>query len=248
MSSRLSKKKRPKREEKQFSERPKLESSVFDIPTMLVLSGFIARRIIDSLDYPMATGKEADVFRASFGEGYRVVKVYRIDTSNFQKMQDYMNGDPRFSKMARTKREIIYAWAKKEFRNLRVCAEIGVRAPKPYAFRKNTVVMEFLGEGGLPDSTLKEIGSENPEKDLELILGDMGRMYRAGLVHSDLSEYNILMHNYEPYLIDVGQAVALAHPKSREFLERDIRNLLRYFSKYGIKRDAEKEFRKITNL
>ncbi|MCX6778531.1 MAG: serine protein kinase RIO [Candidatus Micrarchaeota archaeon] len=245
MARMLSKRKRPKREEKQFYERPKLESSVFDRPTMLILSGFIKRGIIDSLDYPMATGKEADVFRATLGDGYRAVKIYRIDTGNFQKMQDYMTGDPRFSK-ARNKRNAIFAWARKEFSNLRLCAEIGVNAPKPYAFKKNVLVIEFLGEGGIPDSSLKEIGSENPEKDLETILGYMGRMHRAGFVHSDLSEYNILMHGDEPYIIDVGQAVALAHPKSREFFERDVRNLLRYFSKYGITRDAEKEMERIT--
>jgi len=66
-------------------------------------------------------------------------------------------------------------------------------------------------------------------------------------VHSDLSEYNILMKGDVPYLIDFGQAVVTAHPKALEFLRRDIENIYSYFSKkYSISTDPEKIFTDIT--
>jgi len=98
--------------------------------------------------------------------------------------------------------------------------------------------MEFLGEGGLPYATMNMIGPRS-EKDLDSILKDMRKMYKAGLVHADLSEYNIMMGKV-PYIIDFGQGVVLEHPNSEKFLERDVLNILHYFAKYGIKRDLEK--------
>jgi len=237
MARRLWKKKLPAREDKQYKEAQKLESSVFDVRTLQLLSNYIKKKIVKSIDYPVATGKEADVFRASTETGYLAVKIYRIETSNFQKMQDYMIGDSRFSDIKKNKRDIVFAWTKKEFRNLSLFESIGVRVPKPVAFKKNVLIMEFVGEEGVPDSTLKEMGAETPEKTLETVLGFVKALYKHNLVHADLSEYNILMHDGEPCIIDVGQAVLLNHPKSEDFLERDIRTLLKYFGKYGVERD-----------
>jgi len=63
----------------------------------------------------------------------------------------------------------------------------------------------------------------------------MRRLYQeARLVHGDLSEYNILLYDGEPIIIDMGQAVMLEHPMSREFLSRDIKNIVRYFKKLGV--------------
>lgn len=104
-------------------------------------------------------------------------------------------------------------------------------------FDKNILVLEFLGENGVPDSTLHEIGTENAERDCETILSYIKKLYSKSLVHSDLSEFNILMHENVPYVIDVGQSVLLDHPKAQEFLERDVRNVLSYFKRYGIEKD-----------
>ncbi|MFH1470998.1 MAG: serine protein kinase RIO, partial [Candidatus Micrarchaeota archaeon] len=205
------------------------------------------KKVVKSIDYPVATGKEADVFRASTETGYLAVKIYRIETSNFLKMQDYMIGDPRFSNMKKNKRDIVFAWTKKEFRNLCLFEGLGVRVPKPVAFKKNVLVMEFIGEEGVPDSTLKQMGTETPEKTLETVLGFVKVLYKHNLVHADLSEYNILMHAGEPYIIDVGQAVLLNHPKAEEFLERDMRTLLKYFGRYGVKRDEGEVLKWVRN-
>jgi serine/threonine-protein kinase RIO1 len=64
-------------------------------------------------------------------------------------------------------------------------------------------------------------------------------MYRAGLVHADLSEYNIMI-GPQPFIIDMGQGVITRHPSAERFLERDVSIILKYFAKFGIKKDLEK--------
>ncbi len=245
MARRWTKKKNPPREEKQLKEKWKIESQVFDKDGLLTLSYFMNKKVIASLDYPIATGKEANVFRATSGEAYSdvapylAVKIYRIETSNFIRMQEYLTGDNRFIGVKNTRRNIIYSWTQKEFKNLGICEEAGVRAPKPYLFRKNVLVMEFLGEEGIPDSTLKQMGPTEPERECDTILGYIKKLYARGLVHADISEFNIMMHAGEPYLIDIGQGVLSSHPKAEEFLARDIYNVVDYFAHFGVKKDKE---------
>jgi RIO kinase 1 len=69
---------------------------------------------------------------------------------------------------------------------------------------------------------------------------------KAGIVHADLSAYNILMYQDKPYIIDVGQGVLLEHPESIEFLKRDIHNIVQYFKKFDIKADEKEIFNRIT--
>lgn len=95
--------------------------------------------------------------------------------------------------------------------------------------------MEFLGREGRAYPVMSTVGPA--EGDLESILEDMKKLYKAGLVHADLSEYNIMVWEGPPYIIDWGQAVALGHKKSEEYLERDVYNILKYFAFFGLKRD-----------
>ncbi len=238
----------PPREQKQMKSADKIETGVFDRKTMMLIYHMLNKGIISSLDYPISTGKEADVFRATTGAKFRkdgefaAMKIFRIETANFIHMSDYLLNDPRFTRVRHSKREIINAWCQKEFKNLDICRRANVPAPKPFVFDKNVLLMEFIGEEGVPDSTLKQVGSESPEEDCETILGYVRKLYRVGFVHADLSEFNILMHGYPkpvPYLIDIGQGVLLGHPKSEEFLRRDVVNVLRYFKGYGVKRDPD---------
>ncbi|NOY11565.1 MAG: serine protein kinase RIO, partial [Archaeoglobi archaeon] len=117
--------------------------------------------------------------------------------------------------------------------------------PEPYEYLKNVLLMEFLGEDERPYPTLFELKRELPEvvnvEDLYAkVKENLIRLYRkAELVHADLSEYNIVLKNEEPYFIDMGQSVLADHPLASEYLERDVRNLLRFFSKYGVKERPE---------
>ena len=114
---------------------------------------------------------------------------------------------------------------------------------------KNVLLMEFIGEDELPAPTLVELGRELKELDVEGIFNDVvenvKRLYQeAELVHADLSEYNI-MYIDKVYFIDMGQAVTLRHPMAESYLERDVRNIIRFFSKYGVKADFEEMLKEV---
>lgn len=248
MALKLSKRKRPLREEKPLKERIKISSKVLDEPTLMVLVHFINTGLIKSVDYPVSSGKESVVFRATGSKDYLAVKVFRYETSVFQKkMHEYIEGDPRFLGEKTTLRNQVHLWARKEFANLRLCHSGGVLVPAPLALKKNVLVMEFLGQKGIPSALLKDVVLENPSSFLDSILFNMKRMHSIGLVHGDLSPFNIVVHSGKPYFIDLGQAVLLEHPKSSFFLERDLRNVLDYFRKeFGVEKDFSLELRKLT--
>jgi RIO kinase 1 len=113
--------------------------------------------------------------------------------------------------------------------------------------------MEFMGEGDRPYPQLKEagLGKENSRAAFDTIVKYIELLYtKANLVHGDLSEYNILIdpRTQEPIFIDMGQSVTLEHPRSREFMQRDIENIVRYFKKYGIDEDPEKLYSTIREI
>ncbi len=240
MAKKVSRRKKPPKEIYQLKERFKIEAEVFDRNTLIGLSKLMKKGIIGTVDYPVSTGKEANIFRATAPDGtHLAVKIYKIETASFFRREGYLEGDPRFKKIKHSGKEIVKAFARKEFKNLEICDKIGVHAPKPYYLLDNMVVMEFLGEAGLPYPTMDMVGPLHGEKDLDSILADIRRMYGAGLVHADMSEYNIMLGK-KPYLIDFGQGVVKGHPNAEKFLERDVKIILNYFRKNGIERDFEK--------
>ncbi len=245
MARRVSKRKKPEKEDYQLKERFKIESEVFDKHTLLDLQKLLKKGILSSVDYPVSTGKEANVFRATTPDGgFAAVKVYKTETAPFFRKDIYLEADPRFARIKFNDKDIVKAFARKEFKNLEICEKAGVHAPKPYYLINRVVVMQFLGEGDLPYPTMNMVGPLHGESDLDSIIDDLKKMHRAGLVHADLSEYNIMMGPV-PYLIDFGQGVVTRHPNAERFLERDVSIILRYFEKYGVKRDLEGTLRAI---
>ncbi len=231
------------------SESRKIYAEVFDERTLRTLYKVSAKGYIQALGGVVSTGKEANVFYADGivnGEKKQIaVKIYRIETTEFFRMDEYLFGDKRFDMRKISKKDLIFIWVEKEFRNLERAFENGVNVPEPYFHLKNVLLMEFLGEDEKPYPSLFEI-----KKDLDEIV-DITELYerikenlktlytKANLVHADLSEYNIIMKYDEPYFIDMGQSVLSDHPRADEFLERDVRNLTRFFSKYGVKESFE---------
>ena len=200
----------------------------------------------------ISAGKEARVYWAKDRRGRDVaVKIYLTSTAEFRKtIKIYIEGDPRFERIRGGTRQLIYAGARKEFRNLKRMFKAGVRVPEPYFCYKNILVMEFIGEEGRRAHLLKEVDLdlEDYERIFNTVVEYMRRMYQgAGLVHADLSEYNIMIYGDEVVIIDVGQAVSLDHPMAEYFLWRDIRNVLRYFSEVGVDVPEEEElYRRLT--
>lgn len=240
MARKVSKRKKPLKEDYQLKERFKIESEVFDKNTLLDLYRLIKKGIIKTVDYPISTGKEANVFRASTpDDAYVAIKIYKTETSPFFRKDEYLEADPRFARVKSGDTNVVKAFVRKEYKNLEICEHADIRAPRPLYVINRLLVMTFLGEGDLPYPTMNMVGPIHGEADLDSLLDDIKKMYKAGLVHADLSEYNIMV-GPKPFLIDFGQGVITRHPNAEKFLERDIANILKYFAKFGIKRDFEK--------
>ena len=217
----------------------KVEDSVFDEATLGALYKLVQDGYIDAFGGPLSTGKEANVYLAAGAEGEVAVKVYRINASDFRTMRDYLDGDPRFEGIGSDKKKVVVAWTKKEFANLKRALAAGVRVPEPIAVQRNVLVMEFLGRDGERAHRLNEVDVENPETAYEVVREYMRRLYDAGLVHGDLSEYNLVVHEGELAVLDLGQAVTVHHPNYRDFLERDCRNVASFFARQGADVTAE---------
>jgi len=250
MAQRRSKKKRPLREEYMLREQLKIEDEAFDDRTVMRLGDLFTHGIISKIHFLTARGKEADVYLADPGDKVEeelvAVKVFRIETSDFDNRMVYIIGDPRFSKIKHNIYSVVNEWCKKEYGNLKIAQQAGVNAPKPYMFSGNVLAMEFIGSNGVPASMLKDVRLDNPGEILASILSSIKKLYKAGLVHADMSEYNVLVKDGKPFLIDFGQAVVLRHPNAMQFLERDVHNILNYFYKeYGISYDYEKAINEI---
>ena len=225
----------------------KTYDEVFDRENLMRIYKLFSDGVIDQIDFPISSGKEGNVFRAStVTKDYLAVKIYRTSTATFKDMNRYIAGDPRFKGLSGNRRNLIMAWSSKEFRNLQRLTDAGVRVPTPVARYRNIIVMEYIGTEAGPAPMMKDVVLEDPEGTMELLLHYVSLAYHeAGLVHSDLSEFNVLMGEEGPVVIDVGQAVLLEHPLSREFLVRDLRNMARFFKKYGLALDVEQRLREL---
>ncbi len=196
------------------------------------LMKFANRGILDRMHGLVKRGKESTVMVAEDrNKTSLAVKIYAIEASNFKKMQPYLDGDNRFRSVRKDKRSIVYAWCLKEYKNLMKAKEAGMRVPRPIAALGSVLVMEFLGEGYTPAPRLVDAEVDDPDNVLEKILQDVKLLYKANLVHGDLSAYNILYWNSEPYIIDFSQGVLLSHPLAEDLLKRDVKNILKFFRK-----------------
>ncbi len=218
----------------------KVEGSVFDDATYAAIYKLVQDGYIEAVGGPISTGKEANVFEALAPDETTVaVKVYLTTTSNFRQMREYLEGDPRFEGIRGSKKEVVLAWVRKEFSNLDRAKEAGVAVPNPIAVQRNVLVMEYLGDDSGPAPPLNEVHIENPETAFEVVREYMRRLYDAGLVHGDLSEYNLVIYDGQIHVIDVGQAVTLHHPNVDDLFERDCRNVSNFFARQGVDATAE---------
>ncbi len=213
--------------------------NVFDESTLRALHKMSGQGLFDNIGSPISTGKESNVFTVQKGKTFRVVKIYRT-AAGFKKMYEYMKPDPRFAGVKGTKLSIIYAWARKEYQNLLRVRDLKVNAPVPYAVHKNVLLMSFVDAPLLLHKRPKK-----PKEFYEKLVKEVKKVYSAKLVHTDISEYNILNDKEKPVLIDFSHAVDLRYPNVKRLLKRDVRNMVRYFSKLELKLDEEEEYDRI---
>ncbi|AUV83567.1 serine protein kinase RIO [Salinigranum rubrum] len=224
----------------------KVEQSVFDDATFAAIYKLVQDGHVEAFGGPISTGKEANVYEALGEDGDIAVKIYRINASDFQHMRDYLDGDPRFEGIGNDKSKIVLAWTRKEFANLERARSAGVRVPKPIAVERNVLVMELVGLVEERARRLAEVNVENPQTAYEVVREYMRRLYNAGLVHGDLSEYNLIIHDGELVVIDLGQAVTVHHRNADEFLRRDCRNVANFFTRQGLETSPDDLYEYVT--
>ncbi len=196
--------------------------------------------VIHSLKGVVSAGKESRVYWGK-GPGGRdlAIKIYLTSSAEFRKgMMKYIVGDHRFDKsIPRSTRKLVILWAKKEFNNFTEFFKAGVSVPEPISQYENVLVMEFIGNDGVRAPLLKEadLTVEEYSALFQRLVEDVRKAYlRARLIHGDLSEYNVMIWNKKHYIIDVSQAVPVTHPNAIELLQRDLRNILRFFEEVGV--------------
>ncbi|MDG6924435.1 MAG: serine protein kinase RIO [Nitrososphaerota archaeon] len=216
------------------SDERKVLEEVFDRSTMLAVEELIARKDLGELHGVVRAGKEARVYLGEDRAGGAVaVKIYLMSASDFRKRMGYIAGDRRFGKLPAGSRETIYLWTRKEFKNLQLAQGAGVRVPTPVSFLKNILIMEYIGTPPDPAPTFSE--AEVGEEEYRWTFKTIGALWKgAGLVHADLSEFNVFKTGGGPVLFDMGSAVLSSHPQAQGFLKRDVSNMVRFFRKRGI--------------
>ena len=208
--------------------------AVFDRSTLMSLHKLMQSGEIETVDYPIARGKEAHVFHATTNQGPAAVKIFHTTNAVFKSLAKYIDGDPRFGGLKRRHRELVKIWVRKEYRNLRRMRKAGIRVPRPRAVLNNVLVMDLIGDESDPSPRLKDITIDDPKGVFDDILEMLAVCWQTcDLAHADFSEYNILWYDGEPWVIDVGQAVVSAHPSSNEFLVRDVTRIVQWINRQG---------------
>ena len=211
------------------------------------LRPLVEEGVIDSVVRQLMSGKEAMVFVVRCGEETRCAKVYKeADKRSFRQAVDYTEN--RRTKNSRQARAMAkgtrfgreaqeQAWQSAEVSALFRLAAAGVRVPRPYNFHAGVLLMELVAdEEGNAAPRLNDV-ELTPEIAVDLhgrLIREVVRMLAAGVVHGDLSEFNILVGADGPVIIDLPQAVdAAGNNHARRMLVRDVDNLRRFFGRFA---------------
>jgi RIO kinase 1 len=193
------------------------------------------------------SGKEAMVFVVRCGEEIRCAKVYKeANKRSFRQSVDYTEGRKvKSSRQARAmekgsrygRKSQEEAWQNAEVDALYRLAAAGVRVPKPYNFHEGVLLMELVTDiNGNAAPRLNDVvlTEELARAYHHALLTEVVRMLCAGVVHGDLSEYNVLVGSDGPVIIDLPQAIDAAGNKhASSMLERDVENLANYFGRFA---------------
>lgn len=202
--------------------------------------------LIDDVIRQLMSGKEAMVFVVRCGDEVRCAKVYKeANKRSFRQSVDYTeNRKVKNSRMARAmakgsrygREAQEEAWQNAEVDALYRLAAAGVCVPKPYNFHEGVLLMELVtdAEGNAaPRLNDVELTPEQAREYFQMLLHQVVLMLCAGVIHGDLSEYNILLSDHGPVIIDLPQAVdAAGNNHAQSMLERDVNNLTQYFGRF----------------
>ncbi|KAK0467360.1 RIO1 family-domain-containing protein [Desarmillaria tabescens] len=213
---------------------------VLDARTRVVLLKMVGRGVVAEINGCVSTGKEANVYHGVAHEPVErelALKIYKTSILIFKDRDRYVAGEHRFRRgyARHNPRKMVRMWAEKEMRNLKRLRAAGVRCPEPVEVRENVLVMDFLGEASQASPRLKDAESDAwDDLYVELMLTIRTIYHQCRLVHADLSEYNLLLHQDHIWIIDVGQSVEHDHPSAFDFLRSDLSNVEVFFGRRGV--------------
>ena len=203
--------------------------------------------LIEAVIRPLMSGKEASVLVVRSGGEVRCAKVYKEATNrSFRQRADYQEGrSVRNSRRARAmakrskfgKAELEEAWQSTEVDTIYKLSRAGVRVPKPYMFSDGVLIMELVVDAdgnAAPRLNDIQLSPDRARRYHAFMLNQVVRMLCAGLIHGDLSEYNVLVGPDGPVIIDFPQAVdAAGNQSARRMLLRDVDNMRAYFGRFA---------------
>ncbi|OMH38835.1 PA4780 family RIO1-like protein kinase [Motiliproteus sp. MSK22-1] len=203
--------------------------------------------LVDEVISQLMSGKEATVYVVRCGSEIRCAKVYKeASKRSFKQAVLYQEGRKvrnsrrarameKGSKFGRKQQEDV--WHNAEVDALYRLANAGVRVPQPYGCFDGVLLMELVtdDEGEVaPRLNDVTMSAEQAREDHATVMHYVMLMLCAGLVHGDLSEFNVLVDDYGPVIIDLPQAVdAAANNNARSMLERDVNNMTHYYAQYA---------------
>ena len=207
----------------------------------------IEEGLVDEVIRPLMSGKEADVYVVRCGSEVRCAKIYKeVYKRSFKQAVLYQEGRKvRNSRRARAmekgsrfgRNEQEQAWQNAEVDALYRLADIDVRVPRPYGCFDGVLIMELItdDEGQVaPRLNDVSMSTEQALEDHAIMMRYVTRMLCTGLVHGDLSEFNVLVDDYGPVIIDLPQAVdSTANNNARHFFERDVNKITEYYGLYA---------------
>lgn len=203
----------------------------YDSTVEAILSSGLATDVVGLI----SAGKEADVYMAVYKGAPIAVKSYRLYRTS------HRGGRPvKLDSMGRL--------AAREYEMTMQAWKGGARVPAPARRVENMFSMRFLGDEAAPAPRLQDVELDDPKAFSGAVLDGVADLARAGVVHSDLSAYNILVHEGMPWFIDLSEAVRIDRTgdsawqrlkEARVALERGTRSLGKYFGRYGVKLETD---------
>jgi RIO kinase 2 len=197
----------------------------------LAINALVKAGVLEAFGKSLGVGKEADVYDALNPKGERIaIKFHRLGRISFRqtvRKRSYTTEHTNWLFQSRRA-------AEKEFQALQLVFPKGIAVPEPISQNRHVIVMGMIEGAEL--AKWKEI--PKPEKILKEILRNVRRTYlKTGVIHADLSEYNIILKpNMHILIIDWPQYVTKEHPNAQQLLTRDIKNILQYFKrKHAVK-------------
>ncbi len=209
----------------------------FDAYDLLALSHFVKRGSVNAIGERIGVGKESVVYEG-LGEMPLAIKFHRQGRTSFKhirRLRDHLTDKPKVP--------WLYSAALAARHEYQIMEKLynAVSIPQPVAWNRHAFVMEFVS-----GPQLNRIILADPKEALEMILGEVAAALRLRIIHADLSEFNIIMADSGPVIIDWPQSVDVSHPHARELLERDVGNVLRFFErKYGMEMQLERALSRV---